>query len=101
MSSQKLPQFKTPYERKCSSVEEKVIDAETLRLVEKSIVIETTYSKGQNIFTIFLRPKKDGGHVFTLNLKRLNESVEKQHFKEETFSSALTLVTKGCYIMHP
>ena len=92
-------QIKVPYERKFTLVEEQLIDVEISRLLTKNmIIIETTHSPGEYISTIFLRPKKDGGHRLILNLKNLNEKVRKQHFIMQTFTSALTLVTKGCYM---
>lgn len=33
-----------------------------------------------------------------LNLINLNEKVRRQHFKMQTFTSAVTLVTKDCYM---
>jgi hypothetical protein len=77
-------------------VEEQLIDVEIRRLLTKNIIIETTHFPGEYISTIFLRPKKDGGHRLILNLKNLK--VRKHDFKMQTFTSALTLVTKGCYM---
>jgi len=47
---------------------------------------------------IFTTPKKDGSIRLILNLKNLNESIEYQHFKMDSFISAVTLVTKNCYM---
>ena len=41
---------------------------------------------------IFLVHKHDGSHRLILNLKYLNDFVEKHHFKMETLKAALTFV---------
>ena len=48
--------------------------------------------------TSFCRPKKDGSVRIILNLKKLNESMDYQHFKMETLNHALQLMTQGCYM---
>ena len=45
------------------------------------VISETTHCRGENIFTIFVCPKKDVGHRLILNLKSLNEHVEYHLFK--------------------
>ena len=46
---------------------------------------------------VFLRAKSDGTHRLILNLSKLNEHLEKIHFKMETLKSVVTLVKKDCY----
>lgn len=41
--------------------------------------------------------KKDGGHIIILNLKPLNNDIERIHFKMDTLRSAINLVKKDCY----
>jgi len=47
---------------------------------------------------IFTTPKKDGSIRLILNLKNLNESIEYQHFKMDSFTSAVRLITPNCYM---
>ena len=46
---------------------------------------------------MFVREKKDGSHRVILNLKNVNQCVEKVHFKMESLTNAITLMTPGCY----
>ena len=49
------------------------------------------------ISPIFIRPKKDGSHRVTFNLK-LNEAVSYHHFKMDTLETAIKLMKLGCYV---
>jgi hypothetical protein len=73
------------------------ISAEIDKLLTMSVLTKTTYSPEQYVSGIFLRPKKDGTYRLILNLKGLNESVEKHHFKMETLKTAINLVKQNCY----
>lgn len=48
------------------------------------------------ISTIFTRPKKNGSYRVILNWKEFNKNIV-NHFKMDTFESALELVTQDCY----
>ena len=91
-------QNKAPHAKPFSESEEKIIDMEIERLQQRKVIMQTTHSVGEFISTIFIRCKKDGGHRLILNLRKLNKKVEKHHFKMQTFTSALTLITKDCYM---
>lgn len=54
--------------------------------------------QGQFISKIFLVPKKDGTYRFILNLKKLNEFIEPEHFKLENRKLAESLITKHDYL---
>ena len=56
--------------------EQRIIDSEILKLLEKGIIEPCVPETGESITTVFLRPKKDGNYRMTLNLKRLNSFVE-------------------------
>ena len=45
----------------------------------------------------FTRLKKDGSNRTILNLSGLNEGVTYQHFRMDTLTSALSLITKDCF----
>ena len=59
--------------------QEQVIDMEIDKLLIKGVISETTHCPGEYISTIFVRPKKDGGHRLILNLKNLNEQLAYHH----------------------
>ncbi len=47
---------------------------------------------------LFLVPKSDGSFRPVLNVKRLNESVQKEKFKMDTIHHAKALVREGAYM---
>ena len=59
--------------------EQEVIYMEIDKLLIKGVISETTHCPGEYISTIFVRPKKDGGHRLILNLKNLNEQLAYHH----------------------
>ena len=81
------------------SVEESgIIDSEVEKLLSKNIIETTDHTPYEVISSIFIRPKKDGGHRLILNLKGLNQFVTYHHFKMETLQSIVRLVEKNCYM---
>ena len=80
-----------PKEINFTRQEQEVIDVEIDKLLIKGVISETMHCHGEYSSTIFVRPKKDGGHRLTLNLKSLNEHVEYHHFKMDTLQSAIKL----------
>ena len=68
------------------------------RLMRKKIIKRSYHEEGEFISPIFLRPKSDGAFRMILNLKKLNEVSEKQHFKMDTLKSVLTLVYPGAFM---
>lgn len=81
-----------------SPQETEIIDAEVTKLSEKGVIVEAEHSEDEYISNIFVCPKKDGGHRVILNLKHLNLSVTKRHFKMQSLQSAINLMTAGCYM---
>ena len=81
------------------SVEESgIIHSEVKKLLSKNIIETTDHTPYEVISSIFIRPKKDGGHRLILNLKGLNQFVTYHHFKMETLQSIVRLVEKNCYM---
>ena len=78
--------------------EQEVIDVELDKLLIKGVISETTHCRGKYISTIFVRPKKDGGHRLILNLKSLNKHFVYHHFKMDTLQSAIRLMTPNYYM---
>jgi len=62
-------------------------------------VIETCQpSDDEYISPVFMVQKSDGSFRKILNLKKLNEFVEYEHFKMENLQMACALITPGCYM---
>ena len=82
-----------------SPFETNLIQLEIEALLQQN-VIEQVQNSPQNEFisTIFLVPKPDSGNRVILNLKRFNEQVEKSHFKMNSLSSAIELMTPGSFM---
>jgi hypothetical protein len=55
--------------------------------------------KRKFLSTIFVRPKKNGEFRVILNLKKLNKFIPYQHFKMDTFESAVYLVSKDSFFL--
>ena len=85
-------------ETKLNHSEGLILDNEISKLMLKGVVEYASHSDGEFISTVFLRPKKDGGHRMILNLSELNLSVEYNHFKMERLESAMRLMTKNCFM---
>ena len=62
------------------------------------MIVKSQHCQGEFISTIFLRQKKTGGYRVNLNLKNLNQYISNHHFKMESLTSAVCLMTPGCYM---
>ena len=78
--------------------ERKIINIELDKLLSKGVIEETTHLEGEFLSSILVRKKKDDSYRMILNLKDLNYSIEKKHFKMDTFLSAVNLVKQNCYM---
>ncbi len=68
-------------------------------MVLRGIIEEVTSSQDSYVSTVFLVAKPHGDYRVTLNLKQLNNSIEKVHFKMEHLKSALRLITPGFHMV--
>ena len=75
-----------------------LVDQEINKLLHKGVIEQACLDSGKFISTIFLRPKKDGTYRVILNLKKLNQFVEYDHFKIDTIYTAINLMKPGCYM---
>ena len=75
-----------------SATEQRIISHEIEILVKMEVLTAVELQHDQFLSNIFLVPKHDWGHRLILDLKYLNDFVEKHHFKMETLKAALTLV---------
>nr|XP_034336017.1 uncharacterized protein LOC109617665 isoform X1 [Crassostrea gigas] len=87
-----------PVPIKFNESETETIDNEISDLFKKGIIEHATSDNDDEyISNIFLRPKKNGKFRVILNLKHLNNFIEYHHFKMETFTAALGLVSENCF----
>ena len=94
-----LPQQSfVPKEISCSFVEGECIDKEIKIFKMKGIIKKVVHCKGEYISHIFTRSKPNGKLRIILNLNKLNESVEYEHFKMESFTTALSLIEQNCFM---
>ncbi|VDI36333.1 Hypothetical predicted protein [Mytilus galloprovincialis] len=77
--------------------ETNMVQLEIDKFLQKQIIKPVTYIKNQYVSNIFTRPKKDGTCRVILNLKVLNNDIEKHHFKMETLKSAIQCVSQNCW----
>lgn len=65
------------------------VEAEIQSMVEKGAIEAVSPCKGEFISTLLLFTKKSGGLRPVINLKPLNQFVEKVHFKMESIQIAI------------
>lgn len=82
---------------KFNASEMAIMEQEMLQLQAKGIVVQVTPHFSQYISNVFMRPKKDGSFRIILNLRSLNQTMEKRHFKMNTLKTAINLMTQNCW----
>ena len=80
------------------SNEKEIIDSEITHLLELGVIEPAVHSPDDYISTIFVRKKGSGKYCLILNLKGLNQHLEKHHFKMDTVWSAVRLMTPNCFM---
>ena len=88
-------QHQIPHQITFSDTEQRIIDAEITKLLEKGVIISCESEQGEYISTVFVRPKKDGNYSMILNLKQLNSFVEYHYFKMDTLTTAIKMMKKA------
>ena len=81
-----------------AQAEQTIFCNEVDKFLLKGIIRLSLYEDGQGISPIFIRPKKNGSHRLTFNLKRHNEAVSYHHFKMDTLQTAIKLMRPSCYM---
>ena len=84
--------------QKFSKQEFPIVKQEICKLVHKGVISKATYTPGQFVSSIFLRPKKDGSLRLILNFKKFNKTVAYHHFKMNSLHTIIKLVTKNCFM---
>ena len=95
--SEKPIQFTLPKLQNFNMEEIELIDNEVKELLEKGAIRLSSTEKDQFISNIFLVKKKNGKYRPVINLKKLNDFVEYNHFKQETLDYILKSVKKNSY----
>lgn len=93
-----LFQTRTPYPYKIVDEEKLAIDTQIDRFLDKGIIVPTKREQGEFISNIFSRPKPDGSVRIILDLSKLNDEVEKLHFKMNSLQTALDMIRPQCYM---
>lgn len=78
-----------------NKTEKDLIDNEVDKLLKKGAITKVAHSKEEFISNIFLVPKKTGDLRPVINLKPLNQFVQKIHFKMENIHMALNFISQG------
>ena len=91
-------QDKIPNEIPFNKEEWSIVDQEVQELLRKGAIVPCESESGEFISTIFIVPKPNGKFRPVINLKYLNEFIQYDHFKQETFSTVLDLLQKGDYM---
>ncbi|MES9884348.1 MAG: reverse transcriptase domain-containing protein [Sedimenticola sp.] len=81
-----------------NATDTEIIDSEIKKLLDYKVIIPVESELGQFLSPIFVRPKKNGEYRLILNLKKLNDFIPYQHFKMDTFESAVSLITENMYM---
>ena len=81
-----------------SASEGAVIGKEIENLLAKGVIASCKHHPQEVLSPVFTRKKKDGTFRVILNLKRLNEEITYRHFKMDTLNTALSLISKDCFM---
>jgi hypothetical protein len=81
-----------------SKNETNLISQEIEKLKALGAVSECSFTENQFTSPIFLVQKPNGSYRFILNLKKLNQYIDTEHFKLEDIRTACKLMTKDCYM---
>ena len=95
-------QHKTPALIPCTQDHQTIIDQEVQELLSKGAVHyirDNTYQEPGFVSSLFVVPKKGGGHRPVINLKPLNCFIPYEHFKMESIHMLKDLLRKGDYMI--
>ena len=91
-------QLNRPKFPKFSEGETAFIESEIKKLISKGAVTEVSPCDNEFISTVLV-PKKTGDFRPVINLKHLNQFVEKIHFKMENIRTALNCISPGDFMV--
>jgi len=87
-----------PKEIQFNNEQYEIVDKEVKTLLEIGAVVPSEHEPDEFISTLFIVPKPNGKYRPVINLKFLNEYVQYNHFKQETFNVVLDLLEKGDFM---
>ena len=91
-------QNNVPFPYKLTREEKEAADIEITDFLDKGVIVETEHSEGEFISNIFVRPKPNGESRIILDLTKLNNVVEYEHFKMFSLNTAIDLITPGVWL---
>ena len=91
-------QKRVPLEIPFISEQRKIVEEEIKTLIDIGAIVETIHEPNEFISTLFIVPKPNGKYRPVINLKFLNEFVQYNHFKQETFKVVLDLLQKDDFL---
>lgn len=92
-------QLHKPPAQKWSDRETKYLKLEIDKLLKKGAIKKCNSKKGQFLSSIFLVPKPNGTFRLILNLKKLNEFIETEHFKLEDLKTVTQIMNKDDFFI--
>ena len=93
-----LPEGQNSHSHPLSSAEDQIISEEITKLLSKKVIVETVREENDFVSGVFTRDKKDNSKRMILNLKKLNMSIEYQHFKMEHINDVLNIIKPNAYL---
>ena len=75
-----------------------VTNLEVEKLLKIGVIVRAPQNGQEYFSNIFIWLKKDGSHSMTLNLKKLNTSVEASHFKMESIKNVTSVIHKNSWM---
>lgn len=88
-----------PLSPQWSKTEISLIKEQIEKLSSKGVIKECKTKKGQFLSGIFIVPKPNGSYRLILNLKKLNEFIEKEHFKLEDIKTVIRILNQDDFLV--
>ena len=76
-----------------------IIENEISVLLNKGAIVESNYEENQFVSNIFVVKKPNGKFRPIINLKKLNQFVHYEHFKQEHFKVVLDIIQEGDFFL--
>ena len=93
------PQMRSTPALTYSQEEKKLISIEIKSMISKRAIHPVPWEEGQQLSSIFTRPKKEGKVRTIINLKRLNQFIPYVHFKMDKLTDLKSLLRKNDFMV--